>query len=116
MKKTGPTNPLLQELIQELKDQSRKTKVDLWRRIADDLEKPSRRRASVNIFKIDAYAKDGETAIVPGKVLATGELKKKIKVAALSFSAQAENKIKDRLTISELMKSNPKGNKVRIIC
>jgi len=115
MRKTGPTNQNLINLIKELKTVSIKNKVPLWKRIATELEKPTRKRRKVNIFHIEKNAKDGETIIIPGKVLATGELTKKVKVAALNFSEQAKNKIKDIITINELIKQNPKGKKIRII-
>jgi len=55
---------------------------------------------------------------VPGKVLGTGELNKKITVAAYTFSEQAVQKINAKgkcLSIKELVEKNPKGNKVRIM-
>lgn len=116
MKRTGPTNPELQSLIKDLKTLSITNKVNIWKRIATELEKPTRKRRKVNLFQIDKHAKSGETVIVPGKVLATGDLTKQVKVVAWSFSEQAQSKIKERITIQELMKSNPKGSKVRIIC
>jgi len=106
-------------LIQELKKKSIEEKVKIWKRIASDLEKPTRNRRIVNLSKIDRYTKDNDTIIVPGKVLGSGDLNKKLTIAAFSFSEQAIDKIKlsdgKALHIDELMKSNPKGNKVRII-
>ena len=69
MKKSGPTNNVLKNLIVELKTLSIKNKVPLWKRIALELEKPARMRRQVNIARINQHIKDGETAIVPGKVL-----------------------------------------------
>lgn len=117
-KRTGPTNPNLRNLINELRDLSRKQNVKIWERIAEDLEKPTRQRRSVNIYKIDKYTGDDEIAIVPGKVLSIGKLNKKIKVAAFQFSNQAKEKINSigkAITIEELIKENPNGKKVRII-
>ena len=117
-KRTGPTNPNLRNLIIELRDLSKQQNVNIWTRIAEDLEKPTRRRRTVNIYKIDKYTRDDETAIVPGKVLSIGNLNKKIKVAAFQFSDQAREKINSigkAITIKELIQENPKGNKVRII-
>jgi large subunit ribosomal protein L18e len=112
-------NEQLKGLIQELKKKSIEEKVKIWKRIASDLEKPTRNRRIVNLSKIDKYTKDNETIIVPGKVLGSGDLNKKITIAAYSFSEQALDKIKDAnakaLNIEEIMKSNPKGNKIRII-
>ncbi len=112
---TGPTNPITKELIINLERTARKEKVMLWKRIAYELSRPARQRREVNIFKINQYANEGETALIPGKVLGDGELTKNIKVAAFSFSQSARNKIKNALTIQELLHENPKGKNVRII-
>jgi len=114
-KRTGPTNLELQNLIKSLKKLSTKEEVNIWKRIAKDLEKPTRQRRKVNLYKIDKHTREGEIAIVPGKVLSLGELNKKITVAAYQFSDAAKKKIEKSISITELMKSNPKGKKVRII-
>ena len=90
-----------------------------WKRVVKDLKKPSRQRREVNIYKINKAAREGETIIVPGKVLSLGELSKPVSVVALHFSANAREKIISAngkiLSISELLKSNPEGKKVRIL-
>lgn len=114
-KRTGPTNENLRGLIISLNQVSRKLKIPLWKRIAEELSRPTRSRRSVNIQKIEKHSKDGETVIVPGKVLGTGDLTKKVKVAAFRFSDSAKLKIKSPMTIEQLLKENPKGKGVRII-
>lgn len=117
VKRSGPTNYQLQSLLQELKPRARES--GLWRRILEDLQKPTRHRREVNVYKIDRYAQEGETIIVPGKVLSVGELHKKVEVAAMSFSAEATRKIiaaKGKvLSIQDLLHQNPEGKKVRIL-
>jgi len=118
VKRTGPTNPELNSLIEELKMKSLDNGVKLWKRLAKDLQKPSRQRRIINIYKINKYAKEGETIVVPGKVLNMGELDKKVDVAAFSFSDKAKekiNKVAKTLSIQELMEKNPEGKKVRIM-
>lgn len=119
MRKTGPTNIHTQDLIVELKKLAIKNDVPLWKRIASDLEKPTRQRRIVNLSRINRFVNDDETIIVPGKVLGSGNLDKKVTIAALSFSDSAKKVISDSkgtaLDIAELMKKNPKGSKVRII-
>lgn len=106
-------------MIKELKKTAIKQDVALWKRVATDLEKPTKKRRIVNLSRISNYAKENETVIVPGKVLALGELDKKVVIAAYTISKQAEDKIKANgskfMTIPELLKKNPKGSKVRII-
>ena len=55
--------------------------------------KPKRQRASVNLSKLDRLAKDSDSIIVPGKVLGSGNISKKIKVAAIDFSGSAAEKL-----------------------
>jgi large subunit ribosomal protein L18e len=117
--KRGTTNEHLKNLITDLKTLSSKNDIKLWKRIAKDLEKPSRQRREINLSKLSRHAKDNETIIVPGKVLSSGVLDKKLTIAAWQFSSAAKAKIKESkstsLTIEELMKKNPKGQKVRIL-
>ena len=111
-------NTQLESLTRSLKRLSIEKDCRLWKRIATDLEKPSRIRRMVNIYKIDAHAKEGETIIVPGKVCGDGELTKNVTVAAYQFSDSAKKKIEQKgkaITIVELMQQNPQGAKVRIL-
>jgi large subunit ribosomal protein L18e len=90
----------------------------IWKRLASDLEKPTRQRRIVNLVRIDKYVEDNETIVVPGKVLAGGDLTKKATVAAYQFSGSALDKINrmgKAITIKELMEKNPKAANVRII-
>lgn len=111
-------NAHTETMIQTLKRTSIEHQAPLWKRIAEDLEKPTRQRRIVNVFKLEAYAQDGDVVIVPGKVLGEGNLTKRITVCALSFSDEAKAKISKSgkiMTISELLKSNPKAAKVKIL-
>ncbi len=115
-KRTGPQNLELKLLIRKLKKLSNKENVKIWKRIASDLEKPTRKRRKVNIYKINKYTREGETAIIPGKVLSLGSLNKKITIAAYQFSEAAKEKLKNNaVTIEQLITKNPKGKKLRII-
>ena len=113
------TNPLLLSLIHELKKQSNENDVSIWKDIALRLEKPSRNWAEVNLDRINKYTNEKETALIPGKVLSSGNLNKKISIAAWSFSEKSLEKIKKaggkHMTIEELVKNNPKGKDVRIL-
>ena len=115
VKRTGTQLKSLKELIIDLK----KTDVAIWKRIAKDLEKPTRIRREANLYKIDKFARKDESVVVPGKVLSIGEISKPITIAAFRFSDEAKRKISDKkgkaISIAELLKTNPKGSKVRII-
>lgn len=111
-------NQQLTQLVSDLKKLSIEQEAKLWKRIASDLEKPTRQRRTVNVYKIDQYSKDNEVVIVPGKVLGTGELNHNVTVAALNFSEEAKEKIASKgkaISIRELMQQNPKGAKIKLL-
>ena len=113
------SNPNLVRLIDELLRASAMNDAPIWKDIAERLAKPKRLYAEVNVAKIQRYANEGETVLVPGKVLGGGKINKAVTVAALSFSETAKRKIIEAggkcITIKELIESNPKGSGVRIM-
>ena len=117
MIRTGPSNYELQQLIHQLEPKAKESR--FWKRVLEDVQKPTRQRREVNVYKIAEHAQEGETVLVPGKVLSLGELNKKVTVAAMTFSAQAKQKISmakgKTLSIQELLKQNPEGKNVRIL-
>ena len=52
MKRTGPTNIILLKLVAELKKRSNEQEAEIWRRVANDLERPTRQRRVVNLSSI----------------------------------------------------------------
>ena len=119
MKRTGSTNPLLRELIQELKKKSQEQNAKLWKRIALDLERPARNRRIVNLSRINRHTKENEIIIVPGKVLGSGALNHKLTISAFQFSESAKNKLLENgskiIPLNELSNEDPKGKRIRVI-
>jgi large subunit ribosomal protein L18e len=119
MTKSTKTNPILEELIRDLKKQSWNNQAPIWRDIAKRFEKSLKNWSEVNISRIARYVKNNETIIIPGKVLGTGEIDFPVTVAAFSASETAKQKITNAggkiISINELMTQNPKGKGVRII-
>ncbi len=120
MRPTGPTNPMLRKLIENLRTRGYKEKIPFLIKVSDELSRQRRRRVEVNIAKLNRVCKENETVVVPGKVLGYGVLSKPLTIAAWKFSKQALEKIKaaggEALSIEELIKQNPKGSGVRVIC
>jgi len=118
-KRTGPSNPFLLDTIRELKKRSNEQEVNLWKRVADDLEKPTRQRRIVNLSSINRHAKENEIIVVPGKVLGAGTLERKLTISAFQFSDGAKEKIEKAgakiIPLLELSKENPTGKIIRII-
>ena len=119
MKRTGPTNVYVKELIEKLKKKSLELKAPIWKAVAKKLEKPRRKKVEVNLNEIDKNTSNGDTVIVPGIVLGNGSLNKQIRIAALRFSSSAERKIKESkseiLSIEKLLEENPKGSGIKIL-
>jgi large subunit ribosomal protein L18e len=73
----------------------------------------------VNLSRINRHTEKREVIVVPGKVLGTGTLNHPVTVAAFGASEKAKEKLAAAkakyLSISELVKKNPKGTKVKII-
>jgi large subunit ribosomal protein L18e len=119
VKRTGPTDINLRRLIRYLKKKSKEEEVAIWSDVAWRLERPRRRRAEVNVSKINRYTTEGDTVIVPGSVLGAGKLEHKVTVAAWKVSEAAKRKIVEAggevLTIEELLERNPKGSGVIIM-
>jgi len=119
-KRTGPTNPILRHLIRRLKKAGRSGKAKIWRVAAEKLESPRRIRPEVTLGQINRHTSEGETVLVPGKVLATGTITHPVTVAAFKFSKSAVKKITaaggKTITISKLLEENPSGKNVRLMC
>jgi large subunit ribosomal protein L18e len=112
------TNPRLSSLIADLKSAARSSGADVWADVAERLEKPRRTHAEVNLGRIERYAREDETVVVPGKVLGSGALRKDVTVAAVDFSGTAEKKIDqvgETVTLEQAIENNPEGSEVRII-
>lgn len=113
------TNPALIALVASLREKGREEGAPIWRDIAQRLERPSRLWAEVNVGKLETNVGDGETAVVPGKVLSAGHVTRPITVAAFGFSGRAKEKITaaggKTLTLEALAADNKTGSKCRIV-
>ncbi len=119
MRETKSTNPQIIELIKYLKKQSREKDAAIWLTVAERLAKPSRQRVAVNLSRVNRYTDKNETIVVPGKLLASGNLEHSVTVAAFAVSDKAKAKLAavkaKYLSITELVEKNPSGSNVTII-
>jgi len=119
VKRTGPTNPRVRKLVELLKAKWLEMKAPIWRDIMERIQKPTRKRIEVNLGKINKYAKEGETIVVPGVVLGGGKLEKRVTIAALRFSSKAKEKAEKVgckcISIEELIELNKRGSNIRIM-
>jgi len=112
------TNPRLTSLIADLKSVARDSGGDVWAAVAERLEKPRRTHAEVNLGRIERYAQEDETVVVPGKVLGSGSLRTEVTVAAVDFSSSARRKIEqvgEPIELEQAIERNPDGSNVRVI-
>ncbi len=113
-KNADPTNPVLLETIETLEKQN----ANIWQDVAENLGKVNRKRPEVNLSQIERVTEDGQTIVVPGKVLGSGRLSKNVKVAAFQASQSAKQQINQNgefMYIQDLLEENPEGTEVKIV-
>ncbi len=119
MAKTSKTNPTLQRVVRELQEVSRESGARIWRDVAERLERSRKNWSEVNLSRLSRYAAKGEQIVVPGVVLATGEITTAVTVAAFRSSEAARKKIEAAggraIGLLELAVQNPKGSGIRIM-
>lgn len=119
VRKTGPSNIFHRRLISTLEKSYRSQGARVWESSSKYLSNPRRRRVEVNLSRINRVASEKDTILVPGKVLGSGKLDHRVKIAALNFTSSARVKIHDSggkcLTIEELLKQEPEGKNVRLV-
>jgi large subunit ribosomal protein L18e len=113
------SNKILRSQAVMLERMGRKDKIGIWKDAAQYLGAPARNETFVNVTRL-ARADSGDgPLLVPGKVLGSGPLEKKLVVGAFSFSAAARKKIEaaggEALTIEEFVKRFPEGSGVRLV-
>jgi len=119
VKRTGPTNYFVRKLITTFN--KLKKEKPLFGKIAEELSRPRRKKQGVNLWKIEKYAKEGEIVVIPYKLLAKGDLKKKVIIFALDYSKRAKKILEEKniefYTLDKLPEylKDKKGLSIRII-
>ena len=87
-----------------------------WIEVASLLSGPRRKRKDVNLSELEKYS---GTVVICGKVLSGGDAPKKLKVAALSFSEKAKEKLLgagcEVKNLLDEIKTNKDAKEVKII-
>jgi len=106
-------------MVNQLKKASAKNKAPIWSKLAKLALKPKSAKRVVNLTKINSLTKENDVVIVPGKILATGNIDHKISLSSFSISNSAAKKIIESggkiLSFSEIIEKIPNGNGVKII-
>ena len=113
------SNPLLRKASVMLERAGKKQRAPIWSHASALLSKPARTKVEVNVGRISRLAEEGEAVFVPGKVLGTGVIGKKVIVGAYAFSKGAKSKIESSggtvLTVEQFLKKYPKGSGVKLV-
>ena len=112
-------NDRILELIATLKRSALENEAPIWKDIAKRLERPKSSWAEVNLSHLERVTSAGDKVIIPGKLLGSGSISKKLTIASVSFSTAAQEGIKGSggkvSTIEQMIKKNPSGKGIRII-
>jgi len=113
------SNPVLRRASVMLERAGKKQRAPIWDEASVLLSNPSKTRVEVNLGRMSRLADAGEAIFVPGKVLGTGVIDKKLVVGAFSFSSSARLKIEasggSALSVEEFLKKYPKGSGVKLV-
>jgi len=116
--KLTKTNKILRGTIVLLERKARSEKIGIWREAARYLSSGTVTWPEVNVARL-ARIGDASAVFVPGKVLGTGNLEKKLDVGAFSFSASARSKIEraggKAYTVEDFVKKYPEGSGVALV-
>lgn len=106
-------------MVKQLKKASAKNKAPIWSKLAQLALKPNSVKRVVNLTKINSLTKENDVVIVPGKILATGNIDHKITLSSFSISNSAAKKIIESggtiISFSEMINKFPTGKGVIII-
>ena len=111
-------NSELKMAIRVLRAASRGGGKPIWGALADELDKPKRRRVAVNLSRIGRHSGEGDVVAVPGKVLASGYMGAGVTVA-YSFSEGARAKIvasgSQAVSLVDLLEEGVAPSRIRIL-
>jgi len=116
--KISKDNKLLRSAIVLLERKARSEKIGIWREAARYLASGTVTWPEVNGGRL-ARVGDASAVFVPGKVLGTGNIERKLNVGAFSFSASAKSKIEraggKTFSVEEFVKKYPEGSGVALV-
>ncbi len=113
------SNPLQRHASVMLERAFKEHKAPIWEVASRLLSRPGKTKVEVNLGRISRLAEEGGALFVPGKVLGSGLIDKKVVVGAFSFSASARSKLKasggSALSVDQFLKKYPKGSGVKLV-
>lgn len=117
--KITKANKILRSNIVLLERKARSEKIGIWREAARYLSSGTVTWPEVNVGRLARLGENASAVFVPGKVLGTGILERKLNVGAFSFSASARSKIEKAggkaYSVEEFVKKYPEGSGVALV-
>ena len=121
VKRTGPTSKNTKTLAIDLGKHAMQSKHAIYGVLSEALLSSTRTRAEINLHRLEQLATlhKGKILVVPGKILATGEITLPVEVAAFRYSASAKNKITAAkgkiLSLQQLIEQKIPANKLVLV-
>jgi large subunit ribosomal protein L18e len=113
------SNSQLRKTIVLLERAGKQKKAPIWTAASRILGSPSSLDVEVNIGRLSRLVEEGQVVFVPGKVLGTGVIDKKVTVGAYSFSNSAITKIVASggkvISVEDMVKEFPDGRGVKLV-
>ena len=113
------TNTELNDTIRFLKVKARENKARIWSLAADQLSRPRRGRAVLDLNHISRSTKPDSIVLVAGKLLGSGVIKHRVVIGAFAYSQSAREKVERAggqcMTIEDFVTRYPKGSNVTIM-
>lgn len=104
-------------MVNSLYKASEESNAALWRDVAKRLEKPRRSWAEVGLERLGRVTKKGDIVLVPGKLLATGNITHAVNIYSYNASKTAVERVQNAggkvLPLEDALKLKPK--ELRII-
>ncbi|MDI1495330.1 MAG: ribosomal protein L18e/L15 [Cenarchaeum symbiont of Oopsacas minuta] len=105
--------PSMSRTVSVLEKTSNDNDSPIWSKLVKMAKGKTSTKRVINIKKIAKYTSDGDSVIVPGKVLGTGSISHKIILYSFSISDSAANRIMAAggsvKPISDAIKNHPTG-------
>ena len=113
------SNTELSDLIRFLKIKGRENKARIWSVAADQLSRPRRARAVLNLNHVSRSTKADSLVFVPGKLLGSGMINHRVVIGAFEYSMAASEKVERAggqcMALKEFVTRYPKGSNVTIM-
>jgi len=106
-------------MIRFLKIKGRENKARIWAVTADQLSRPRRARAVLNLNHVSRSTKADSLVLIPGKLLGSGAINHRVVVGAFEYSATAREKVERAggqcMALKDFVARYPKGSNVTIM-